>query len=69
MWYGLVARVGYWYVLSVICYLIYCCLLSANCLACYLLSVVVEIGLEFGDKLWPSDDDVAPNDSVCGSEI
>jgi hypothetical protein len=44
-------------------------LLSANCLACCLLSVVAENGLEFGDKLWPSDDEVAPNDGVCGSGI
>jgi hypothetical protein len=44
-------------------------LLSANCLVCCLLSVVAENDLEFGDKLWPSDDEVAPNDGVCGSEI
>jgi hypothetical protein len=30
---------------------------------------VAENGLEFGDKLWLSDDEVAPNDGVCGSKI
>jgi hypothetical protein len=24
---------------------------------------------QFDDKLWPSDDEVAPNDVVCDSEI
>jgi hypothetical protein len=57
--------------LSAICYLLsaVCYLLSANCLSCCLLSVVAENGLEFGDKLWPSDDEVVPNDGVCGSGI
>jgi hypothetical protein len=50
--------------LSIIYYL-----LSANSLVCCLLSVVAEDGLEFGDKLWPSDDEVALNDGVCGSGI
>jgi hypothetical protein len=62
MWLGLVARVGYWYVLFIICYLL-------TVLLVVLLSVVAENGLKFGDKLWPSDDDVAPNDGVCGSRI
>jgi hAT family C-terminal dimerisation region len=50
-----------------------CCLLYVICylltVLCCLLSVVVENSLEFGDKLWPSDDEVTPNDGVCGSEI
>jgi hypothetical protein len=55
--------------LYVIWYTVVCYLLSANCLAYCLLSVVAENSLEFGDKLWPSDDEVAPNDGVCGSGI
>jgi hAT family C-terminal dimerisation region len=55
--------------LYVIRYTVVCYLLSANCLACCLLSVVEENDLEFGDKLWSSDDEVAPNDGVCGSGI
>jgi hypothetical protein len=56
-----------------VCYMLSDILLS---IICYLLivllvvcSVVAENGLEFGDKLWPSDDEVAPNDGVCGSGI
>jgi hypothetical protein len=30
---------------------------------------VAENGLEFGDKLWPSNDEVTPSDGVCGSGI
>jgi hypothetical protein len=54
--------------LYVICYLLFviCYLLTV---LCCLLSVVAENNLEFGDKLWPSDDEVTPNDGVCGSKI
>jgi hAT family C-terminal dimerisation region len=55
--------------LYVIWYTVVYYLLSVNCLACCLLSVVAENGLEFGDKLWPSDDEVTLNDGVCGSGI
>jgi hAT family C-terminal dimerisation region len=55
--------------LYVIWYTVVCYMLSANCLACCLLSVMAENGLEFGDKLWPNDDEVAPSDGVCGSGI
>jgi hypothetical protein len=56
-------KIGYVHQLlvCVICYML--------SVICCLLSVVAENDLEFGDKLWPSDDEAAPNDGVCGSEI
>jgi hypothetical protein len=42
---------------------------QCNSVLCCLLSVVAENDGEFCDTLWPSDDEVAPNDGVCGSEI
>jgi hypothetical protein len=45
------------YLLSVVCYL-----LSVNYLTCFLLFVVAKNDLKFVDKLWHSDDEVAPND-------
>jgi hypothetical protein len=45
----------------IVCYLL--------TILCFLLSVVAENGGEFDDKLWPSDDEAAPNDGVCDSGI
>jgi hypothetical protein len=68
MWSGLVACVSYWYVLYVIWYVLFviCYLLT---ILCCMLSVVAENDGEFDDKLWPNDDEVAPNDGICGSRI
>jgi hypothetical protein len=67
---GVVCYMLFDLLLFVICYLLsaVCYLLSVNCLTCCLLSIVAKNDLEFDDKLWPSDDEVAPNDGYVAME-